>query len=290
MAHLAAKLLTYLAEGLAPVRPVRIADVGANPIEAPPYGALAAAGLAEVWGFEPNDAARAKLEASKPDWLHVLGQAVGRPGRAVFNAYPASEMSSIFKLSRQSIGYLGHFRRHLGTETEVPVDLVGLDQLDDMPPLDLLKVDAQGAEVQVLQSGRGKLSKAVAVIAEMRFYRLYDGEPDLHELDAELRQQGFVLHKFIHQKSRMLHNSQSERLNRRAIGSQLIDGDAVYIRSLEDRMQWSDEQIAHLAFLAAGVFESHDLALLCLDELSDRNAVAPLAAGYVNHLPKELRA
>jgi len=153
-----------------------------------------------------------------------------------------------------------------------------------------LKVDAQGAEVQVLQSGRGKLSQAIAVIAEMRFYRLYDGEPDLHELDAELRHQGFVLHKFIQPKSRMLHNSQSQRLNRRAIGSQLIDGDAVYIRSFEDRTQWSDEQIAHLACLAAAVFGSHDLALLCLDELANRSAGASLAAGYVNHLPRELRA
>ncbi len=290
MTHLAKTLLTYLAEGLAPIRPVRIADVGANPIEAPVYEALAEAGLAEVWGFEPNDTARDALEKAKLDCLRVLGHAVGKPGPAVFNAYKASEMSSLYKMSEKSIGYLGHFRRHLGTEVEHQLDLVGLDQLDDLPPVDLMKVDAQGAEVQVLQSGRGKLSKAVAVIAEMRFYRLYDGEPDLHELDAELRAQGFVLHKFIRPKARMLHNSQNDRLNRRRIGSQLIDGDAVYIRSFEDRSAWSDEQVAHLALLAAGVFGSHDLGLLCLDELAARANVQTLAAGYVSHLPQEYLA
>ncbi|MYM53961.1 hypothetical protein [Thalassovita mangrovi] len=53
MAHLAKTLLSYLAEGLAPIRPIRIA---------------------EVWGSEPKDAARAALDKAKT-------------GPAVFSAY-----------------------------------------------------------------------------------------------------------------------------------------------------------------------------------------------------------
>ncbi|SEP57855.1 FkbM family methyltransferase [Thalassovita taeanensis] len=284
-------LISYLAEGLAPLRQVRIADVGANPIEAPPYRALARAGLAEVWGFEPNPEAHAALMAQKPDWLHVLDKAVGFPGKAVFNAYPASEMSSVYKLSAKSIGYLGHFKRHLNTETELPVDLHALDDLEALPQLDLLKIDAQGSEYAVISSARDKLAQAVAVVAEMRFYRLYDGEPMLNELDEELRAQGFVLHRFLHQKTRMLRHSQADRVDRKAMGSQLIDGDAVYIRSFEDRKGWSDDQLAHLALLACAVFDSHDLTLLCLDELATRGRVdAAMAAGYVDLLPKGLRA
>jgi FkbM family methyltransferase len=283
--------LGYLARVLAPARGLRIVDVGANPIEAPPYAELLRRGLAEVWAFEPHPEAAARLRAQAGDGVHVLERAVGRPGRAVFNAYPSSEMSSLYKLSPKSIGYLGHFRRHLNSEAEAEIDLDSLDVMAEVPAIDCLKVDAQGAELDVIAGAGAKLERAVAVVAEMRFYRLYDGEPALHDLDRALREQGFVLHRFIAPKSRMLGNSQAHRLNRRAIGSQLIDGDAVYIRCLEDRASVSDEQLAQLALLADTMFGSHDLVLWCLDELAARGTIpAKAAAKYVDKLPDGLKA
>ncbi|MCM2562226.1 FkbM family methyltransferase [Lutimaribacter sp. EGI FJ00014] len=283
--------MAYLAGALAPLRPLRIADVGANPIVASAYDALVRQGLAQVWGFEPHPVAAAALRDQAPENVKVIEQAIGAPGRAVFNAYPASEMSSLFKLSRRSIGYLGHFRRHLDSEEEVDVTLDSLDAVADVPMIDCLKVDAQGAELSVIEGARQKLVQAVAVVAEMRFYRLYDGEPEMHELDRALRGQGFVLHRFIAPKARMLGNSQAHRLNRRAVGSQLIDGDAVYIRNLEDRAAVSDEQLAHLALLADAMFGSRDLALWCLDELAARGALpGKVAAKYVDKLPAALKA
>jgi hypothetical protein len=112
----------------------------------------------------------------------------------------------------------------------------------------------------------------------------------LHELDRSLREQGFVLHRFLHQKARMLNHSQKARVKAKAMSSQLIDGDAVYIRSLEDRAAWSAAQLRALALLAATI-GSHDLALLALDALVGRGlARKSLPAAYVDHLPQELRA
>lgn len=278
--------IDWLGRRLQPLRRLRIADVGANPLGKPVYGALVQAGLAEVWGFEPNAAAFARLPGDDPA-VRVLPHAVGDGRAAMFHAYPASEMSSLFPLSARAVGYLGHFRRHLGTETVQPIQTRRLDDMADLPRLDLLKVDAQGAEVAVLEGARDRLSEAVAVVAEMRFYRLYEGEPALWELDRALREQGFVLHRFLHQKARMLHHSQRGKVDARAIGSQLIDGDAVYIRCLEDRAVLGDDQLAHLALLAAGVFGSDDLVLWCLDELSARGGGRKgLAAGYAEFLPQ----
>lgn len=283
--------LGYLARALAPLRPLRIVDVGANPIEAPPYAALLRRGLAQAWGFEPHPEAAERLRAQAPGTVTVIEAAVGVPGRGVFHAYPAAEMSSLYKLSAKSIGYLGHFKRHLNTEDAIEMTLDSLDAMPEVPGIDCLKVDAQGAEVDVITGARAKLAQAVAVVAEMRFYRLYDGEPALHDLDRTLRDQGFVLHRFIAPKSRMLGNSQAARLNRRAVGSQLIDGDAVYIRNLEDRDDVSDEQLGHLALLADAVFASHDLTLWCLDELAARGVIAgKVAAKYVDKLPDGFKA
>ena len=72
--------------------------------------------------------------------------------------------------------------------------------------------------------------------------------------------------------------------------SQLVDGDAVYIRALETMQEWSDHQLACLAQFAGLVFKSHDLALQCLDVLVARGRIDPLVpARYVDLLPKQLR-
>lgn len=288
MAVAGKSLIAMLGARLDLAAPLAIVDVGANPLGKPVYKPLMTAGLAHVWGFEPNAEAFAKLEGTgQATYLPV---AVGRGGTATFHAYPASEMSSLYPLSAASIGYLGHFRRHLGQETQSRIETRALDDIDQIERLDLLKIDAQGAECDVIAGAQGKLGSAVMVIAEMRFYRLYDGEPMLHEMDRMLREQGFVLHRFLHQKARMLNHSQKARVNARAMSTQLIDGDAVYIRSLEDRGAWTDAQLRALTLLAATI-GSHDLALLALDTLVARGvARKSLPGAYVDLLPQELRA
>ena len=277
-------------KGVLPSLPaLRVVDVGANPISQPLYQPLMDAGMAEVWGFEPDPKAFAEIEPT--DRVKVLPQAVGRPETVQFHAYKSSEMSSVYPLSERALGYLGHFNRHLGTETVVEMETHALDDLAEVPQIDFLKVDAQGSEVAVLDGGFEKLQSAVAVVVEARFYRLYEGEPSLGDLDMALRGQGFVLHRFLHQKARMIGHSQRARVNPRRTASQLIDGDAVYIRNLEDRAIWSVGQLGHLAWLAATVFESHDLALMLLDELEARGAASPGAAeGYVAQMPERMQA
>jgi FkbM family methyltransferase len=288
MAGAGKSLIAMLAARLELAAPLRIVDVGANPLGKPIYRPLLSKGLAHVWGFEPNPDAFARLAPS--DHATWLPLAVGAGGPATLHLYPASEMSSLYPLSAAALGVLGHFRRHLGQDDQISIETHRVDDVADIPGIDLLKVDAQGAECAVIDGAAGKLSQAVMVIAEMRFHRLYEGEPMLHDLDRRLRDQGFVLHRFLHQKARMLGHSQKARVNAKAMSSQLIDGDAVYIRSLEDRSAWSDAQLRALALLAATI-ESHDLALLALDTLVARGAARKsLPAAYVDHLPAELRA
>jgi FkbM family methyltransferase len=281
-------LIAMLGARLDLAAPLAIVDVGANPLGRPIYKPLLSKGLCHVWGFEPNPDAFAQLAGSEhATWLPL---ALGAGGPATLHVYPSSEMSSLYPLSETAIGYLGHFRRHLGQDEKVSIVTHRLDDIADIAQIDLLKVDAQGAECDVIDGGRTKLAQAVMVIAEMRFHRLYDGEPMLHDLDRTLRAQGFVLHRFLHQKSRMLHHSQKARVNAKALSNQLIDGDAVYIRSFEEREAWSDAQLRALALLAATI-GSHDLALLAIDTLVARGLTRKTLPGaYVDHLPQELRA
>lgn len=278
--------VAYLRAALTPERPLRIVDVGANPINTPDYDALLSLGGCEVWGFEPEAKAFAELEANPRPGAHYINKAVGAPGKGTFHMHPQNGLGSLYPIRKESVAFLGHAGWYREDAETAEVDLVALDDLDDLPQPDLLKIDIQGGELDVIRNGRQKLSQAVCVIPEVRFYRMYEGEPLWGKLDVELHEQGFVLHKLMFSKPTMIANSQAKRLKGKAFRSQLIDGDAVYIRNPEAPQDWSDAQFKQLAIASAAVFASFDLTLFCLDRLCDRGVIgADVAEGFVKHLP-----
>lgn len=263
----------FLTEALAPERPLRILDVGANPINRPDYADLLDMGGCELWGFEPEPAAFAALQAEAGENAHYIDKAVGKPGRATFHHHPQSGLGSLFAIRKESVAFLGHPGWHRPDGETSEIDLVALDDLDDLPAPDVLKIDIQGGELDVIRTGREKLADAVCIIPEVRFYRIYEGEPLWGELDRELHDQGFVLHKLVFAKPTVIGNSQRSRMKGKLFRNQLIDGDAVYIRNPEDPEGWSDAQWAHLAIASAGVFASLDLTVFCLDQLVARGVI-----------------
>ena len=283
-----AKRLDVLRAALGEVAPLRILDVGANPISKNEYDELLELQGCELWGFEPQKSAYDKLVADAKPGTHFLNQAVGTPGPAQFYAYSHSGFSSLFPLRKSAMDYLGKPQWWEDGVAPVAMDLVGLDGIDDadLPKPDLLKIDIQGGELAVFQSGREKLNLAVCVIPEVRFYRLYDDEPMWSRCDVELEKQGFVLHKLLFAKDTVVGNSRANRMKSQAFSNQLIDGDAVYIRNPETIADWSDDQVIALLVAAAGVFDSHDLAVFCLDELQRRGRVEDgVQDSYLDALP-----
>jgi FkbM family methyltransferase len=262
--------LNWLANTLGMENPLNIADIGANPTHAPPYQSLMDTGRAKVWGFEPNPTAFALLQDNPHPHRTIFNEAVGKPGPATFYAHQISNLSSLFPIKASCARFLGKgFWTNRKVE-EVPVNLIGLDALKEMPRLDLLKMDLQGGELGVLENATDKLANAMAVVCEVRFYRMYEGEPMWAEVDQELRRQGFVLHKIMHAKSVRLDQSQKERLKGKGFKSQMLDGDAAYIRNIEDPESITTAQWKALALMSAAVLDSHDLCLYCLDELVRR--------------------
>ncbi len=288
MSRSALHRLGFLKDALDP-EDMKILDVGANPINVPDYQLLIDKELCHVWGFEPNPKAFAELEKAQNDRATYFPKAIGPEGKGTFYAHAYAVLSSLFKIDKASADFLGRERWYEKTVTEMEMDLVTLDSLADLPRVDLLKMDLQGGELSVMQGGRDKLAEAMVVIPEVRFHRMYENEPLWAELDLELRAQNFKLHKFITQKALPVKNSQWRKLDRKSVGAQLLDGDAVYVRNIEDMGVISSHQLKQLAIAATVVFESYDLALHCIDELARRGDIPEnTAAQFVNHLPDEV--
>ncbi len=279
----------FLMDTLPLGRPTVVVDVGANPLGDPPYKPLLDMGGCEIIGFEPQPEAFAALEAARSPRERYFPFAVGDGTPRELRIYRSSGMTSVFDPHLPSLGFLG--RRGLGQVIgRQPMTTVALDSVGEIGRFDLLKIDIQGGEVDVFIGASAKLAAAMAVIVELRHLRLYESEPMSAGVDLDLRARGFILHKFLFNKSVPIRSSQSHRLLISENRDQLLDGDAVYIRDLADKASIDDEGLAHLAVLASGVFASHTLVLACLDELAARGRIpVETATRYVDLLPARLR-
>ena len=271
-------------------RRTRIVDVGANPnVGNPLYLALLQAGACDVVGFEPQPKAFAALAERKSDRETYFPFAVGDGSRKELKVYRSEGYTSVYEPHLPGLRVLGG-RNWSQIDQRISFDTVALDDQPQIGVFDLLKIDIQGGEYDVFRGAEASLKPAMAVIVELRYYPLYDGEPMMGVVDNELRRQGFVLHKLMFNQGKPLRNSQMHRLIKRRVRDQLVDGDAVYLRDLGHIDTVGDDQLAHLAILGASVFSSHTLVLHCLDELVHRNVVpADLPAAYVDTLPAALR-
>ena len=270
-------------------RKTTVVDVGANPAHVPPYAALLRAGACQVVGFEPLPDAFAQLQRDKGPNETYHNCALGDGTRKTFHTYRVPTLSSFFPPHLPGVMILRK-PRWATVDKVVEIDTTALDAISDLVPFDLLKIDVQGGEAMVIAHARTLLIEAVAVIVELRYMRMYEGEPMSGGVDHELLAQGFMLHKFLGNKSLPLLNSQSARLADRRNRDQLVDGDAVYLRHPGQMTDFSDTQLMHLAVLAASVFASHTVVVAALDELVRRALIdAGVPAAYVAALPAVYR-
>ncbi|MBU2360872.1 MAG: FkbM family methyltransferase, partial [Alphaproteobacteria bacterium] len=255
----------YLHEALAPARLMRVLDVGANPLSDPPYKPLLDAGLCDVWGFEPQDEAFAELMKIKGPHETYFPHAVADGQRHTLHISKNSGFTSILPFHQKGFSTFGIFPGAARNLREIEVDTVRLDDLDDLPLVDVLKMDIQGGEKIVIDNGREKLSQAICVIPEVRFNQFYDGEPMFAGVDESLRDQGFMLHKFMFMKSAIVSSSMRSQIAVKDNSNHLVDGDAIYIRDLRDPDVVTDEQLKFLTLAADNIFKSFDLVFHCLD-------------------------
>ena len=229
---------------------LEVVDIGANPIGPPPtYKPLLDAGLARVTGFEPQPEALALLNAAKGPFERYFPYVIGDGQSHTLHVCRQSGMTSLLEPDPRVTERFPE----LAVNTEVidreTVRTRRLDDIAEIDRIDLLNIDVQGAELMIFQGGRDKLSQAVAIFTEVAFLPFYKGQPTFADIDRELRSQGFIPHR--------LSRGRAFSTLPPTLGSQLIDGDALYLRDFTRPMP--DEQLRRLALICSS-YGSADLA------------------------------
>lgn len=157
------------------------------------------------------------------------------------------------------------------------VEVTPLDALLDegkFGPVDFVKIDIQGAELDAFRGGARTLRSTVAIVSEVEFFHHYEDQPLFGDVDRELRAQGFMLHKFLGMSGRALRPVVMN--NDPNYPAWHLWSDAMFVRDLR---QWADLEPTALAKLAVlgFLYGSPDVAFRCL-QLCDQKMGSRLAA------------
>jgi hypothetical protein len=202
---------------------------------------------------------------------------VGDGGAGTLRVCQVNGMTSLFEPDARALALFAGFEEYGRVTARLPVQTRRLDDIAEVPRVDYLKIDVQGAELAVFRGARARLARAVAIQTEISFITLYENQPAFGEVDVELRAQGFVPHTTAAVKLWPLAPYAAAADAKRPL-NQLLEADIVYVRDFARPERLDHEQLKHLALVAHHCYQSWDLALRCVTELERRGAVPKGAA------------
>lgn len=254
---------------------LRLFDVGARGGVDPRWRRYAA--YLEVVAFEPNQAECDRLNreaGSLPYPARFLNGALWRDVSSDVPFYVANwEVASSFYRPNQA--FLRSFPGAgalLGTKERRLISTTTLDEVHRTEGLapDCLKVDVEGAELDVLVGGDEVLDRALVLEIEVEFSPVFSGQPMFWEVDAHLRERGWRLLGLRRNSWRRIPQA---RTNAPGYGGQLIAADALYANeSAISGVLELNRELKLVVMLAA--YLQWDLVF---DRLTDSPALADLS-------------
>ena len=226
--------------------------------------------LLAVVGFEPDaeEARRLQREVVPPvkSWTQLPYGLGERDGCGTLHLCRSRGNSSFYIPNRTFLDRFPDAERFDVVRTEV-VTVRSLDSLLEdlavtMPrPIDFIKIDTQGFELNILRGAKATLiNHVVGLQLEVGFARLYESQPVFREVDAFLTECGFRLFKL-----RRLEWVRRPCARQPATSAgQVIFGDALYLRDpLNPEYRWTprDAHQAEALVLVALLYDVHDLVL-----------------------------
>lgn len=252
---------------------------GQNSGPEPFYRILEAFPSSRVIAFEVDPGLCRELNAKSPPQVQFYAQALGRRSETRdFYLAEFSQCSSLYPPNQALCDLYQNLGNLVRTRSRTTLETVALDEFlssQAIGAVDFIKIDIQGAELEVFEGGTRALANVLGIVSEVEFEPIYVGQPLYEDVTAFLRSRGFQLHKFL-------------GLSGRALQPMVINGDvnlrmqdlwadALYVRDLLRLEALSADQLLKLALIAE-CYGSVDLShhLLAHHDRRQGGALAPL--------------
>jgi FkbM family methyltransferase len=141
----------------------------------------------------------AKLERAE----YIIAAVTATPGNVIINVHPDLVGSSIYKEDEDSDVN--------GVERTIPamtLDKICSERGTESPyPI---KIDTQGAELEVLKGAQTVLKDTELVILEVSFFEFFKGGPQVYDCLNFMKQRGFVTYDIFNLEYRLLDGAMSQ--------------------------------------------------------------------------------
>lgn len=211
--------------------PLTILDVGAQALEGEDdaFRPLLNGGKCTVIGVEPLEDTHGERLKRDPSW-NLLPHYAGDGTRRIFHRTERSSSSSLYE---PNLDRLGDFEGLAEMITVVESMEVETTRLDDVvhERIDMLKLDVQGAELDILRGAERLLEDVLVIHAEVEFFPIYNDQPLFDDVFRFLVARGFELFD-LPRLVRYSYDGMSDRLER------LLWADSVFVptRARIDRL------------------------------------------------------
>ena len=254
-------------------RVISVVDIGASNLGGyeTQYDKLLKLGRVSVTGFEPAQDAFEELCKNNQDPNKIFHQKfIGDGEQRTFFETNWSLTGSLYP---PNTALLEKFQNLAELVTPIAEHSVQTHRLDDIPGLermDFLKMDVQGAELDVLRNCPNLLSTCLVAQLEVEFVELYEGQPLFADVDAFMRSQGFQFHKFDKSISGRVFKPLSISESSYAKLNQCLWSDAWYVRDWMNLERVARDQLLIASILSLVICQSPDLALVYMTEYDSR--------------------
>ena len=259
-------------------------EIGALPIsgsEEPFHPLIDTFPGSRIIAFEVDPELCERLNKESPEGIEYYANALGRTEETrTFYQTQDPMCASLYKPNEALL------RQYVNLEvaylkSEDTMDTVSLDYFVDkheIGTVDFIKIDIQGAELEVFQGGQAALKNTLAIVTEVEFVPFYEDQPLFGDVCSFLWDQDLPFHKFIGVAGRtrrpfILKDNPD-------FPTQLLWADSLFLRSLDDLSQLSSEKLLKTAIFA-DLYESLDVALYCCVEY-DRREKTKIIETYMN--------
>ncbi len=268
---------------LPPLGSLKIVDVGAMMFAdvGDAYARLRQSMPCRIVGFEPVVDECARLNERKRPGDIYLPYVVGDGSSRTFYECNFSMTSSLFEPNTPLLSKFQNLEEQTRVVRTTSVETKRLDDLTETAGTDYLKLDVQGAEILVLQGAQARLEDILVVHTEVLFVELYKGQATFADIDTFLRERGFVLHRLSHEGRAFKPVILNGNIN--GPGSQMLWGDAVYVRDFMSLEGLTPEKLLKLAVILDENYDSVDFTTFVLGAY-DRLTGAAVRAAYMKVL------
>ncbi len=235
----------------------------------------------KIIGFEIEEKVCDEMNLKAPKGVEYYPHALGEKNerKKLYNTeHPMC--TSLYKPNEKLIRLYNNLEfAYLKDETEI--DTITLDAFVgkyNIEDIDFIKIDVQGAELDIFKGGKNVLKNVIKIVCEVEFVPLYESQPLFGDICSFLKHYDLMFNKFLGFGGRTLKPLIANE-GPNAI-SQCMWSDAIFIPDVEKLQNLSDEKLLRLSLLSA-IYNSIDLAYFCLLIYDKRNS-SNIAKDWIN--------